>query len=138
MLELSNEYINALATQTAFTSTFLGGFSATILGSLVLSDRNDKLIKRLVISFSLTTCLFIIVVLAMTNLMLVTTPGFPFPPKYDDTLLARVIGLLSFVLALIALLVSIAMMGWLKSKRIGIATTCFCAISLVIIFILLT
>jgi len=138
MIELSNEYINALASQIAFMSTFLGGFSATILGALVLSERNDKLIKRLVISFSLSTCLFIIVVFAMTNLIMLTTPGYPLPTANSDTFLSKTIGILSFMLAIITLLISIAIMGWLKSKKIGIVTTCFGVISLLFILILLT
>lgn len=134
MAELSIEYMNELAKQIIFISAFLGGFSATLLGTLILSKRASRVLKLMIVGTSLSAISFILSVFAMTQLMMITLPGYPFNLRISDTLFPRVGGTLSFFIGILSLLFVIAISGWMHSKKLGIFTTCIGVITIVLVF----
>lgn len=137
MTDLPNEYIKALAEQLIFISAFLGGFSATILGTLIVSKHNKKIINSLIISLSLASASFIITVVSMTKITLVLTPGAPYTNHSEIIFFPRILGSMSFYIGIISLVTMIGISGWLKSKKLGIVTTSIAIITF-IMFILTT
>ena len=125
MLELPLPYINELAKQLAFISSFLGGFSVTFLGALILSD-----------STAVSAFAFIITVMAMTQLIMVSTEGYPFKIEQGDLNTSRVIGTLTFMFGVLSLLLTIGLSGWLKSRRLGLITSILGGLTLIIFFLL--
>ncbi len=136
MLTLSNAYINALATQIIFISVFLGGFSATLLVTLLVSDNERKMMKVLIVSSASAAILFIIATFAMTELVMFTTPGFPFKIDEGEMIRARTFGTLAHIGGILALMFTIGASGWLKSRRLGITTTILGTIGLIAIIVL--
>ena len=122
MTELSSAYFAELANQLIFISAFLGGFSATILGTLIASEDNTKIMKVLILLVSISAASFILTVLSMTKIILIHAPDSPFGNNQDLTSLPRVVGSLSFLMGMIALLLVISLSGWLKSKKLGKCT----------------
>jgi len=136
MLTLSNDYINALATQIIFISVFLGGFSATLLVTLLVADNEHKMMKVLIVSSASAAILFIIATFAMTKLVMVTTPGFPLEIDENEMIRARVFGVLAHIGGILALMFTIGASGWLRSRRLGIATTMLGATGFIAIIVL--
>lgn len=137
MLELPLSYINELAKQLAFISSFLGGFSVTFLGALILSDKEGRLMRSLIVSTAVSAFAFIITVMAMTQLIMVSTAGYPFKIEQGDLNTSRIIGTLAFMFGVLSLLLTIGLSGWLKSRRLGLITSILGGLTL-IIFILLS
>ena len=135
MIELELPYLNALASHLIYISAFLGGFAATLLGTLIISDKEGKLIKTLIISSALSAVSFIVAVMAMTSILLVTTKGYPLEINPEDVVLKRAIGGLAMLLGLISLLVVISVSGWLKSKKLGFITSLVGIIGFVLIIL---
>ena len=136
MLSLSNEYMNALATQIIFISVFLGGFSATLLVTLLVADNERKMMKVLIVSSASAAILFIIATFAMTKLVMVTTPGFPQKITENEMIRARTLRALAHLAGILALMFTIGASGWLKSRRLGIATTMLGATGFIAIIVL--
>lgn len=123
MIELPLPYINELAKQVVFISSFLGGFSLTLLGSLILSDRQGKLLNAVIISTAISALGFILAVVAMTQLIMISTEGYPFAVDSQKLFTGRLTGTLGLFIGIISLMVTIALIGWVRSKKLGIITT---------------
>ena len=136
MLELPLPYINELAKQLAFISSFLGGFSVTFLGALILSDKEGRLMRSIIVSTAVSAFAFIITVMAMTQLIMVSTEGYPFKIEQGDLSTSRVIGTLTFMFGVLSLLLTIGLSGWLKSRRLGLITSILGGLTLIIFFLL--
>lgn len=136
MTDLSSAYFAELANQLIFISAFLGGFSATILGTLIASENNGKIIKVLIILISISAATFILTVIAMTKIILIHAPDSPLANGEDLVSLPRVIGSLSFLVGMTALLLVISLSGWLKSVKLGIVTSALGLCSLFMVMLL--
>ena len=135
MVELSLPYLNALAAQLIFISAFLGGFSAAILGTLIVSKNSTRTLRALVLSTAFSATAFIVTVFSMTQLVMLTTPGYPLEVNQSDLALPKMVGFISFYLGIIALMTVVAISGWLQSKRLGIATTIIAVTGMIVILI---
>lgn len=135
MLELPLPYLNELAKQIAFMSSFLGGFSVTLLGTLILSDRDGKLLRVMIVSTATSALAFIVAVAAMTQLIMVSTEGYPFEIDQQQLSSSRVIGTLALFLGIIALMCTIALSGWVRSRKLGIFTTVIGAITMIVVLL---
>ncbi|MEL6558998.1 MAG: hypothetical protein AAFQ94_12490 [Bacteroidota bacterium] len=123
MMEMPIEYLNKLASQFIFISAFFGGFSASILGTLIISKSERKIVKYLILGSSLSSIAFIVSVFAMTKLVMVSTPGYPFDIEQISILYPRIVGIIAFMVGILSLIFVISLSGWMHSKRLGIATT---------------
>lgn len=135
MIELSMTYLRELAIQTVFISAFLGGFSASILGTLILSENKHKVLKFLIIGTSLSAISFIVSVFAATQIIMISTEGYPLEVTDETTKMARIVIGLSFYLGVFSLIFVLATSGWVYSKGVGITTTILGIIGLILIFI---
>ena len=138
-MQMTLEYWNSLANQMILISSLLSGFSITIVANLIISEKADKLTNRLLKTATISAGCFLVALFAMTKISMTTTPGgFLQNVTEDDFLLARIIGMFTFMIGLFALSFLIALSGWTKSKRMGIFTTVVGVISLLLILITLT
>ncbi|MFW2341660.1 hypothetical protein [Brevundimonas sp.] len=136
MKELSPAYLAALAVQLGSLSAFLGGFSATFLGTL-LAWRIGGRTASLSIGFAVSASVaFIVTVVASTALVAVLHPEAPSAAASAGSGVARVLLVLSFLLGLYSLLVSLALSGWARSRRTGMTTSLAAGLGIVLVTML--
>ncbi|KAA9331388.1 hypothetical protein F0P96_14170 [Hymenobacter busanensis] len=123
MQELSPEYLAEIARQMSAISAFLGGFAAAFLGTLLTQSTPRRVVSWAVASAAVASVGFIITVIAMTKLVVVLHPQAPANVSKSGVLGARATGLLCFMLGIYALMASIGLSGWLRSRRMGIITS---------------
>lgn len=134
-MEITLTYWNELAKQTILVSSLLCGFSITVMANLLVSDRKDRLMNRILKSATLTAACFLVAVFAMIQISMITTPGgYLKNVVANDFIMPRIIGVVTFTIGLISLTVMISLSGWTKSKRIGIYTTSIGVMALLLIF----
>jgi len=138
MPEISFEYWNKLASQTLTISSLLGGFSIAIMANMIVSEMKTRMSKIIFIASTLAGCFFLISVFAMTSMILKTTEGYPIKVIESDLIIPRILGMLSFTLGIVSLLVLISLGGWTKSKKLGIFTTVAGVITLILLFTLMS
>lgn len=123
-MEITLEYWNELAKQTVLISSLLSGFSITVVANILVSDKNDKLMGRILKFATLSSGCFLVAVFAMIQIAMMTTPGgFERNITVDDFLMPRIIGMATFTIGLFALSGMISLSGWTKSRQLGIYTT---------------
>jgi len=125
MTELSFEYWNTLADQTILISSLLCGFSILILANLLISKLNGRLINSIMVFSTMSASFFLIALLTANKILLMTTEGYPLQVVNDDLFLPRIFVGASFYLGILSLIAVISLVGWTKSKRMGIFTTIF-------------
>lgn len=138
MTELSFEYMNKLASQTQFISALLCGFSLTVLVLLFNKEESDKININIFRFSILSTCAFLISIFAMSNVLMLTTEGFPFKVEQSDVALPRVLGVITFLIGIISMTIIISLFGWTKSKKLGIFSTTIGVITLILMMLMLT
>lgn len=138
MIELSLEYMNKLASQTQFISALLCGFSLTVLVLLLEKKSSDKITINIFRFAILATGAFLVSIFAMTNLFLMTTEGFPFKVESKDLLFPNILGSISFFLGIISIAIMIALIGWTKSRALGIFSTTIGIVTLILIILMMT
>jgi len=138
-MEITLEYWNELGKQTLLITSLLSGFSITVVANLLVSDKNDKLTNRILKSAVLSAGCFLVSVFAMVNIIMTTTPGgYIKDVSLNDFQIARIVGMLAFMIGLFSLSTMIALSGWTKSKRVGQFTTMIGILTLILIFITMT
>ena len=135
MMELPLPYLKEIASQLIFISAFLGGFSAAVLGTLIISKSDKKTLKYLILGTALSSTAFIVSVMSLTKLVMIALPGYPFEVSSSDTLFPRLVGVFAFFIGIMASMFVISASGWMHSKRLGILTTIIGLIGTVFIFI---
>ncbi len=138
MIEISFEYWNKLASQLLTISSLLGGFSIAVIANLLVSELNTRLSKSIMVAATLAACFLLIIVFAMTSLILKTTEGYPIKVIESDFEFEQILGMLTFFLGMVSLIVVISLAGWTKSKKMGLFTSGIGVLTLVLIFVLLT
>ena len=117
----------------------LSGFSITVVANLLVADKNDKLTNRILKSATLAAGCFLVSVFAMVNIVMTTTPGgYIKDVSLNDFQVARVVGMITFIIGLFSLTTMIALSGWTKSKKVGLFTTIIGILTLLLIFITMT
>lgn len=133
------EYWNELAKQTLLITSLLSGFSITVVANLLVSDKTDKLTNRILKSATLSAGCFLVTVFSMVHIVMTTTPGgYIKNVSIDDFQIARIIGMLTFIVGLFSLSAMIGLSGWTKSKKVGIFTTAIGILTLILIFVTMT
>jgi len=134
MIELSYNYSELLAKQIILISALFGGLSTTALISLVLSKRNDKLLKTLTVIMAIASFSLVIATFAMNNLLMISHPEYPLDLSKNQINQSRIIGSISFFIGILSFCGALSLSGWFKSKPIGITTTVLGIISYIVIF----
>ncbi|GAB1308584.1 hypothetical protein KH5_12670 [Urechidicola sp. KH5] len=138
-MEITLEYWNELAKQTLLITSLLSGFSITVVASLLVSDKNDKLTNRILKSATLSAGCFLVTVFAMVDIIMTTTPGgYIKNVSIKDFQITRIVGILTFMIGLFSLSVMIGLSGWTKSRKVGRFTSIIGILTLILIFITMT
>lgn len=121
---LSPAFLATLGGQVGSLSAFLGGFAATFLVMLLTSDTPSKAARFAVVASALAAVAFIVSAVATTTLVAGAHPDAPAAIAQDAAEgVSRLLVSLCFALGNYALLTAIGCSGWLRSKKLGIATT---------------
>lgn len=123
MTELSFEYWNKLAEQTLLISSLLGGFSVVVLANLLIAKLNSRLIKSIMVFSIMSASFFLLTLLVSNKILLMTTEGYPFRVENEDLFIPRILIGGAFYLGIISLITVISLVGWTKSKKMGIFST---------------
>ena len=123
MAEIPFEYWNQLANQLITISSLLSGFSIAITANLLVNDVNNPITNNILKTTTIASGCFLITVFAMTKILMMTTAGHPVHITMNDITMPRIIGIIAFVLGIVALSLVIALSGWTKSKKMGRFTT---------------
>lgn len=133
MVEIPLEYWNKLANQVIMISSLLGGFSIAVIANLLVSDLNTKLSRTIMLAANFAASFFLITVFAMTKIVMMTTTGYPLKVVASNLMFPRFIGIISFFIGIISLIIMISLAGWTKSKRMGKITTTVGIITFILI-----
>lgn len=137
MAELSFEYMNKFASQMQFISALLCGFSLTILVLIFDKKTNDKILVNIFRFSILASGTFLVAIFAMTNIFMMTTEGFPLAVESKDLIFPNILGGISFMIGIISISVIISLLGWTKSKTLGIFSTTIGIITLILIIMMM-
>lgn len=137
MDELPAEYMVELANQMAFVGAFLGGFSATFLGTVLAIKEKPKFSATVVVALSFAASMFIVSVLTLTGLAVVNHPDAGIAQEALSSR-GRILGFGTFMLGMYALLTGIGFSGFLYSRRVGLVTLIIGSASAVLITWLIT
>jgi hypothetical protein len=121
--------------QIAFVSAVLGGFSVAFLGVLLVAGDERKL-AGWTIGISIASSVMFIIATFLDSFLVFTLPGFAAQSLED--LPESVLGIagwavFAFYGGVFALLSSLSLGGWLRSKQVGIAATSISAFAALII-----
>ena len=137
MVELSFEYMNKLASQTQFIGALLCGFSLTVLVLLFEKQDSNKIHINIFRFSIISTSAFLVSIFAMSNIVMVTTEGFPFKVENSDLVLPRVLGIISFLIGMTSITIIISLFGWTKSKKLGLFSTTVGILTLILMVLML-
>ena len=138
-MEMTLEYWNNLANQFILISSLLSGFSIAVVANLLVHEKNNKISNWILKTAAISAGGFLVTVFAMTNILMMTTPGGYFKNVVEsDFLMPRIIGMATFFLGLISLSTIISLSGWTKSKKTGMFTTTVGVLTFLAILTLIT
>ena len=124
MQPLAPEYLAELGRQIATLSAFLGGFAAAFYGTLLMADRSHRIAGWAAGSAAIAAAAFVVAVVAATMLVIALHPGAPrIGARGGQGGFERVVAAVTFFMGIYALLASLGLSGWLRSRRLGIATS---------------
>lgn len=127
MYELAPAYLVELARQTAFLSAFLGGFAGILLQMLLPTPGHGRVVATAAGFAAAAGVAFIVALTASTMLTAVLHPDAPaFVADSRGVATARIVSTGMFLLGLYALLASLGLSGWIRSRATGL-TTSLCA-----------
>lgn len=137
-MELSFEYMNKFASQMQFISALLCGFSLTVL-VLLFDKKGSDTFSAALFRFSIVaTGAFLVSIFAMTNIFLMTTEGFPIEVDRKELVFPNILGGISFLIGIVAIAVIIALLGWTRSRGLGLFSTTIGIITLILIILMMT
>lgn len=124
MEQLAPEYLTEIGRQIASLSAFLGGFAATFLGTL-LTIKSARWQAGWAAGFAaVSAASFAVAVLCATMLTILLHPAAPERVRESANLgPARVIAGLAFLLGMYAMLASLGLSGWIRSRRLGLVSS---------------
>lgn len=133
MEALAPAYLSDIAIQIGALSAFLGGFAATFLGTLLALGLKGRT-ASVAIGFAVVSSVaFIAAVVASTALVALLHPDAPKAVASVSSAGPRALMTLAFLLGLYALLVSLGISGWTRSRGTGLTTSVAAGLGLVLV-----
>ena len=134
MQQLDPVYLMEISRQLAFLGAFLGGFAATFLGTLTISESEGKAALWAIGGATLSSVSFIVAVIAATMLATVLHPKAPAAVAAQDGITAaRIASGIAFSVGTYALLFSIGVSGSLHSRTAGRITSVIAVVAAVLV-----
>jgi len=124
MAGLDASYLEELGRQFAFLSAFLGALSGAFMIQLLTTQQPRRIYSWCILSAAAATVAFIVSVLGSTLLVAATHPGAP-PGMASAGLVSGsgALAALPFLAGVYLLLATLGAAGWIRSRRMGVATT---------------
>lgn len=123
MQTLAADYIAELGRQLATLSAFLGGFAAAYLATLLGADRSSRVVGAAAAGAAIAAGAFIVAVVAATLVVMAAHPNAPAAlAGGSQATMARAVAALAFGVGIYALLASLGLSGWVRSRRLGLLT----------------
>lgn len=138
MNELSFEYLHTMSSQVILICTFLAGFSATILSSFVTQKQHSRIRNVIILSLLIATCTMLISMFYLTNIFILTTPGYPQKVSIEALSQQLTICMIFFVFGIAAFLLFISLTGWLNSRNMGMVTSVLGAVTFIFVLSILS
>lgn len=124
MQSLPSSYLAEMARQVAFISAFLGGFAATFLATLLVANPTRKSADWSIGCSAVAASCFVVAVIASVTQTVVLHPDAPANVTAGSSIdTARIVGTLGFGFGVYALLGSVGVSGWIRSRRMGLVTS---------------
>lgn len=121
---LAPAFLAAWATQIGGLSAFMGGFAATMLVMLLTHDSRGRPVQWAAGLSALSAVAFVVAAVATTTLVAGSHPDAPAAVARQAAQgPARAMAALFFSLGAYGLIAAIGCAGWVRSKRMGWATT---------------
>ncbi len=132
-MEARIQYVLAVANQLSFVSTFLGGIIATMLIAVIAINSEKRSAGLFVATSSFAACCLILSVVCAWRLNLVFHPSFPVEFRPEGLKINLLWGgmVLGYVAGVSAIIASIGVSGWIRSKRSGWVTTVIAGLAMV-------
>jgi hypothetical protein len=123
--------------QFAFVTSVLGGFAFALFGTLLLAPSSHRAASWAAIMSVTASIAFLLVTLGMTfgGIYSASLPaGASMPPR-----IASQLGPLSFLFCfgVLLLLASFGLGGWVRSRRLGVATTIVAGLGAIAAYVIL-
>lgn len=134
-MEISLEYWNTMAQQIVLISSLLGGFSISVIASLLAYESKNRFVEYTLKFATVAAGSFLACLFCWTDVIMVTTEGYPTPTGQSDIAISKSIGLITFFLGIVSLCLVISFAGWIKSKSMGRFTSIVGFVTFLIIFI---
>lgn len=134
MYELAPGYLVELSRQMGFLAAFLGGFAGILLQLLLPAKRPPRVVATAIGFTTVAAVAFIVALTASTMIGAVLHPDAPaFVADSPGLGRARAVLTLSFLLGLYALLASLGLSGWIRSRSTGLTTSVIAGVGLVLV-----
>lgn len=136
MQQLAPAYLSTLATQIGALSAFLGGFAATYLATFLIAGQRTRPASVAIAAAAISSVGFIVAVIASTMLIAALHPDAPKGAlRLAGT--AQTAMTLSFLFAMLALLLSLGASGWTRSRGMGWTTSIAAGLATLIVLALM-
>ncbi len=133
MEALNPAYLSVLAAQLASLSAFLGGFAATYLGTLIIYRPKGRAVVLTVGFAAVAAVAFVVTVVAATMLTALLHTAAPMATQRTSPAFPQIVMTIGFAFGTTALLTSLGISGWIKSRGTGWITTITAAIGMLMI-----
>ena len=134
MQPLPPNYLAEIARQIAFLSVFLGGFAATFLATLIVTNSAKKTADWSIGCSAIAASCFVVAVIASVMLTIVLHPEVPSNISAGSSVdKARVVFILGFGLGVYALLGSVGISGWIRSRKLGMVTSASAGLGVILV-----
>lgn len=138
MVQLDPSYQLALAEMMIGVCSFLGGFSATIFVTLLTLAKPGIFARIAIGASAFAAVAFIICLTSAVSISFALHPNAPTTIRETPLASLQVTIAISFMLGIAAMLGSIGVAGWIRSRALGIFTSVIAGIGLLMAFAQLT
>jgi hypothetical protein len=137
MQQLAPTYLAEIARQIGFISAFLGGVSASFVVALLALPERGRASAWAIACAAAASVAFIVAVVATTMLAVTLHPDAPAgAAAHSDR--GRLLSFLGFAAGIYGLLACVGLSGWLRSRRMGRATTGLALVGAALVTIVIT
>ncbi len=134
MQSLPLSYLAEIAQQLSLLSTFLGGFAAAFFATLLVESSTKKSAGWSIGCAAIAASCFIVAVISFVMITIVLHPEVPNNVSEGSSIgRARAVGFIGFALGVYALLLSVGISGWIRSRKLGMITSVTAGLSVILV-----
>lgn len=133
---MSNDNLLSLMENLILLSAFFGGFSATFLAAILAIDptSSKKIANWIIVASALAACCFVMCATSsIASVNGIKTAIANDQNAFNSITAVRLTSVLSMLVGVFALLTSIGLSGWLRSKHVGITTSVIALFAMIVV-----